>query len=277
MEIIPKVHRVPNVNGSNAVLLEGEELVLVDTGIKGNADAIIRYIDTIGRKPGELKYILLSHFHFDHSGSANELHERTGAQVVSHRAEAERVPGGKLWLRKGNEMDGNQPPGWYRWWLGARRGRSGGRPFGAPVTRETEVHLTVEEGDVLPVLGGLRIMHTPGHTPGSICPVLESPRVLFVGDSVLNNIDRLSRPLMWDRSKRDELDRSLRRLRDVEVETCLFGHGPPLTEEVIDRVRGLTARPYNTPTWMIVLKNWQTLRRFRESTQRPGNWSGAAE
>ena len=126
MEIVSKIHRVPDVNGSNCVLMEGEELALVDTGIAGNADAIIRYIESIGRKPSELKYIILSHYHFDHSGSANALHERTGAQVVAHHDETERVPGGKLWLRKGNEADANQPPGWYVWWLSATR-TAGGR------------------------------------------------------------------------------------------------------------------------------------------------------
>src|SRR3989337_348087 len=84
MEIVPKVHRVPNVNGSNAVLLEGETLALVDTGIPGNGDAIVSYIESIGRKPTELTHIILSHYHHDHSGSANELAERTGAQIVAH-------------------------------------------------------------------------------------------------------------------------------------------------------------------------------------------------
>ena len=275
MEIVPKVHHVPNVNGSNVVLLEGERLCLVDTGIPGNGEAIVNYIETIGRKPSDLSHIILSHYHHDHSGSANEVQERTGAQIVAHHFETERVPGGKLWLRKGNELESNQPPAWYRWTLGARRLPGGGRRPGSRPPQETVVDLAVEEGDVIPVLGGLRIVHTPGHTPGSICPILETPRVLFVGDSVLNNISRLSRPLMWDRSKRDELDISLRRLRDVEADTAFFGHGPPLTEEVIDRVRNLTAKPYNMPTWLIVLRNWRTLRRFRDSTRRPGNWSGA--
>src|SRR5262245_24507466 len=65
MEIVPRVHRIPDVNGSNAVLLEGDELALVDTGIQGNGETIIRYIESLGRKPGDLKYIILSHFHFD--------------------------------------------------------------------------------------------------------------------------------------------------------------------------------------------------------------------
>ena len=108
----------------------------------------------------------------------------------------------------------------------------------------------------------MRIIHTPGHTPGSICPILErsqdESQVLFLGDSVINNIDRLSRPLMWDRRKRRTLDSSLHLLRELEAEVACFGHGPPLTEEVMDRVRGLTNRPYDLPTWRIALKNWRT-------------------
>jgi glyoxylase-like metal-dependent hydrolase (beta-lactamase superfamily II) len=104
----------------------------------------------------------------------------------------------------------------------------------------------------------------------------ETGCVLFLGDSVLNNVNRLSRPLMWDRSKRRELDSSLRALRELEADVAMFGHGPPLTEEVMNAVRGLTDRPYDLPTWRIALKNYQTLRRWRKRVQQPGHWEGGA-
>ena len=117
-------------------------------------------------------------------------------------------------------------------------------------------------------------MHTPGHTPGSICPFLESPSVLFLGDSVLNNIDRLSRPLTWDAKNRSQLDLSLRSLRDLTADTASFGHGPVLESDVMPRIRKMTDRPYDVPTWRIVMKNWRTQVRFQESTRRSGNWQG---
>ena len=267
MEIIPGVHRIEGVTGSNAVLLLDEQMAVVDTGIAGNGEAIVSYIKSLGRSPSDLRWILVTHFHFDHSGSAQELHELTGAKIVSHTAEVEPGPNGQPLLRKGNE--GQQPPNWYRWLQ--RRGRQNETRY-----HDTVVHETVEEGDVLPCLGGIHILHTPGHTPGSVCPLLEveGQRVLFLGDSVLNNVDRLSRPLMWDRSKRRELDASLHRLRDLEAEAACFGHGPPLTDAVMQKVRALTDRPYDVPTWRIVLKNWGTLRRWRARTQRRGHWEG---
>ena len=270
MEIAPGVHRIEGVTGSNAVLLVDEQMALVDTGISGNGDAIVSYIKQLGRSPSDLRWILVTHLHFDHSGSAAELHELTGAKIVAHQAETEPGPDGTLLLRKGNE--GEPPPIWYRWAF--RRG--GGRRLQEVQYHDTQVHETVEDGDVLPCLEGVRIIHSPGHTPGSICPLVEGRQVLFLGDSVLNNVDRLSRPLMWDRARRRQLDASLSSLRDLEAQVAFFGHGPPLTEQVMEKVRGLTDRPYDLPTWRIALKNWRTLRRWRARTRRPGHWEGGA-
>ena len=267
MEIVPGVHRIEGVRGSNVVLLVDEQMAVVDTGVRDNGETIVKYIKSIGRSPRDLRWILLSHFHFDHSGSASELADLTGAKIVTQKDEVERQPDGTMLLRKGNE--GEPPPLWYRI---ARR---------MPARRDTRVYPdivvdeTMDDGDVIPCMGGLHIIHTPGHTAGSICPVLEGPdKVLFLGDSVLNNVDRLSRPLMWDRRNRRALDASLRKLRELEADAACFGHGPPLTAEVMTKIRGLTDRPYDLPTWRIVLKNWRTLKRFAESSRGEGNWSG---
>ncbi len=262
-----------DVTGSNVVLLADERMAVVDTGISGNGEAIVSYIRKIGRSPSDLRWIIVTHFHFDHSGSAAELHELTGARIVAHKDETEPGPDGRLLLRKGNE--GESPPTWYRWAQRVAGGGGGPRPPREPRRfPDTPVHETVEHGDVVPCMAGLRIIHSPGHTPGSISPLLTGPRALFLGDSVLNNIDRLSRPLMWDRSKRRQLDASLHALRDLEADLACFGHGPPLSEDVMTRVRGLTDRPYDLPTWRIALKNWNTLRRWRARSRRPGHWEG---
>ena len=87
MEIAPGVHRLENLNGSNVVLIADEQMAVVDTGIAGNGDAIVDQIRKIGRSPSDLRWIVVTHFHFDHSGSAAELHELTGARIVAHSAE----------------------------------------------------------------------------------------------------------------------------------------------------------------------------------------------
>ncbi len=297
MEIVPGVHRIPGITGSNACLLAGEQMAVVDAGIHGNSDAIISYIKSIGRSPSDLKWVVLTHFHYDHSGSALELHESTGAQIVTHKDELEaghvfsseiarsdsarRVTHGgettititdqEPLLRKGNEGDSRGAPWWVSFLMGGRRRDASHVPHATPV------HLTVDHNEVLPCLGGLRILHTPGHTPGSVCLYLEKEKVLFLGDSVLNNVDRLSRPIMYDKRRRMQLDASLHTLRGLDAKAASFGHGPPLREDVMTRVRALTDRPYNLSTWRIVLKNWRTLRAFRASTRSKGHWSGVRE
>ena len=97
MEIAPGVHRIEGVTGSNAVLLAGEQMAVVDTGIAGNGDAIVAYIRSLGRSTNDLRWILVTHFHFDHSGSAEELHQLTGAPIVAKGTGAprmERLPPG---------------------------------------------------------------------------------------------------------------------------------------------------------------------------------------
>jgi glyoxylase-like metal-dependent hydrolase (beta-lactamase superfamily II) len=267
MEIAPGIHAVEEVRGSNAILLAGERMAIVDTGYAGNCDAIVRGIKAIGRSPRDLAWIILTHHHLDHSGTAAELHELTGAPVVAHGAETEPAPDGGLLLRKGTERQ--HIPIWYRWLIRGFRAP----PTPPPLFPNTIVHQTVEHGDLLPCLEGVRILHTPGHTPGSICLVVDGPQTsVFLGDSVINNRSRLSRPLMWDRGARQELDASLRSLRPLEANVALFGHGPPLNDEVMPRLRGLTDQPYDLPTWRIVLKNWRTLRRFHQTNRRPGGW-----
>ena len=266
MEIAPGVHAIEGVRGSNAVLLADEEMALVDTGFPGNGETIVAGIKAIGRSPRDLKWIILTHHHLDHSGSAAELHELTGAPVIAHRNETVQQPGGAPQLRKGTERQ--HIPFWYRWLI------QGASPAAEvrPEFPDTSVHQTFEEGETIPVFGGIKVLHTPGHTLGSLCLLLDSPRSLFLGDSVINNRDRLSRPLMWDRGARRELDASLQRLRPLEADVACFGHGPPLRDGVMPGVRGLTDRPYDLPTWRIVLKNWRTLRRFRQTNRRPGGW-----
>jgi glyoxylase-like metal-dependent hydrolase (beta-lactamase superfamily II) len=242
-------------------------MALVDTGVPGNGDAIVAYIKSLGRSPRDLRWIVTTHYHFDHSGSAAELHQLTDAKVVAHVQETEPGPGGKRLLRKGTE--GEQIPIWYRWLIRGRRAR----PVQVQI-HDTEVHETLQDGDLLPCLGGVRVIHTPGHTPGSLCLLVEGPQALFLGDSAINNVDRLSRPLMWDRRHRRQLDASLQSLRGLEAQMACFGHGPPLADEVMSKLRTLTDRPYDLPTWQIVLKNWRTLRRFHGSTRRPGHWQG---
>ena len=118
----------------------------------------------------------------------------------------------------------------------------------------------VRDGDVLPYMGGLHIIHTPGHTPGSMCLFLAKSRVLIAGDTIINNEDRLSRPLPL-RADRDESEQSLRKLAQLDFDICCFGHGPPLYSAK-ERVSQLAMNYPRTPLLWRIVRSWQRLVRF---------------
>lgn len=71
MRITDKIHEIENVKGAHCYIVDtAEGLLLVDAGLPGNGDTIIRYIEGIGRRPDEIKYIVLTHCDLDHSGDA---------------------------------------------------------------------------------------------------------------------------------------------------------------------------------------------------------------
>ncbi|MBM3157894.1 MAG: MBL fold metallo-hydrolase [Chloroflexi bacterium] len=120
--------------------------------------------------------------------------------------------------------------------------------------------MVVKDGDILPYLGGIQVIHTPGHTPGSISLYIPKNRMLFVGDTIVNNVNRLSRPLPL-RSNRDEAERSLKRLAELDMDIVCFGHGPPL-DSAKESISQLALRYPKAPVWWRIIRNWQRLIRF---------------
>ena len=107
---------------------------------------------------GNLKYILLTHGHFDHILGVHGLKEATGAKVVIHKDDAEFLTDPDKSLAAGNFPEPQIP---------------------------VETDITVSDGDEL-FLGDelIRVISTPGHTMGSICYALENDRVLITGDTL---------------------------------------------------------------------------------------------
>ena len=245
MEITTGVYLVEAVRGSNVYLLVNSELALIDTGMPGNADRILNFIKDL-RDPQELAYIIVTHGHVDHTGSVAELRCLTGAKVVAHRDEATLTAEGKYALSPHRERV-----------LGDALLRV---LTSFEMLKPSPVDLLVTDGDVLPYPDGLRIVHTPGHTRGSICLLLETSKVLFVGDTIINNEDRLSRPLPFG-ADRHESGQSVRKLVRLNFDVCCFGHGSPLCWAQ-EKVNELAMNYPSTPLYWRVTRNWRQLIRF---------------
>ena len=102
--------------------------------------------------------------------------------------------------------------------------------------------IPIEDGDVLPMLGGLRVVHTPGHTPGSVCFYGARDRVVFVGDTLQRRFGRVSFASSLYSDDIALARRAVQRLASLDVETVVFSHYPPLTEGASETLASLARR-----------------------------------
>jgi glyoxylase-like metal-dependent hydrolase (beta-lactamase superfamily II) len=101
------------------------------------------------------------------------------------------------------------------------------------------------DGDVLPVLGGLEVIHTPGHTPGSVCLWAARDGLLFTGDLLQRRFGRIICASSIFSDDVRAARQSVQRLAALDVNTIIFGHDPPMREggrEAIARLAREAAR-----------------------------------
>ena len=228
MEILPGIHALPNVKWSRPYLIEGDTLALVDAGLPWSAGNILKYIREIGREPEELSHLLVTHAHPDHIGSASSVAKKTGARVIAHQADTK---------RRGNGASLNY------------MGVFGSLPVPLPFFERTPVATLVDEGDVLPIAGGIRVIHTPGHTPGSVCFLEEGTGSLFSGDTIFSDGERVSRSVPFPGYDAEAYRTSLARLATLDFDAICGGHGAPLKSGGAGKLQELLEARPELPTW----------------------------
>ena len=224
-EIIPGVHLLGGILGSgvwgaNAYLLVDDDLTLVDTGFIGRAEPILGKITKLGYSPGDVARIIITHHHADHVGSLAVLREITQAKVVAHPADAPYIDG-RL------PQPGPVRPQWLSKALSPLHRLWAATP--------AAVDILVNDGYELPMLGGIKVLHTPGHTPGSICLYLQNKGLLIVGDVIAHRFGlRLpSRGFTVDMAQEIL---SVKRIAGLDVDIICFGHGSPLRHKARSRI-----------------------------------------
>lgn len=212
MEITKGIHRIERVRGANAYLVLGVEgAVVIDTGMPGNEKRIAEYAKGVGVEPSALQFIVLTHPDIDHSGSAAKLKSLTNAKVAIHEADAPRLAGEK----KLKEVKG---------------------PMGvlfsvmSPFMRFTPVRPDIHLKDSDRILG-LAVIHTPGHTHGSVSLYKEN-EAIFVGDAL--RTDSGGRPRLPSGSMTVDMEQakeSVKKISTYQYKILLPGHGPPMTQD----------------------------------------------
>ena len=220
MEVATSVHAVRLI-GSNAFLIVEDELTLVDAGHRGSGRMLARYLEHIERDVRDIRRIVCTHGHPDHIGGVQEIARASGASVLMHPADMER-----LRIRFRDVIRGRPAPG----------------AIIAYLTQAPSDASPIEDGEVLPALGGLRVIHTPGHTPGSVCLYGARDRVLFVGDSLQRRFGRVSFASGLYSDDHAAAKRSVKRLAQLDVETIVFSHFAALEEGAAEVLARLAER-----------------------------------
>ena len=225
MEVVPGLHWVDRIWDTKVyVLIESDRLVIIDAAMPGRAPAIWRFLATLGYPPEAVDEIWITHADIDHMGSVAALKERSGAQVVVHRADVPLLEGtadrelGPLPLAKARQR-------LFNWAI-----RHLFRFQPATVDR------VAEDGDDL---GGWRVVHVPGHTAGSVCFYHPERELVIVGDAVNHRSGRLGTPPPLFSIDMAQAYASVNKIASLRFETCCFGHGPPLQDRARERVRAL--------------------------------------
>jgi glyoxylase-like metal-dependent hydrolase (beta-lactamase superfamily II) len=216
MELRPGIHLVDGVSSNTFLLVEDGGMAIVDTGMPGSGPKIAAYIRAIGRRPEELRHILLTHQHVDHVGGAAELARLTGAQVAAHPLDTPAIAGkGPRELPRPVLM------------------RVAFRALVVSRLRPVVVTHALADGEVLPVFaaeGGLRVVATPGHTTGHVSFYLPGRRALFPGDAYRHRGDAVAPTPAIFSTDVPEMLRSLRALSQLDVEASFPGHGRPIMD-----------------------------------------------
>jgi glyoxylase-like metal-dependent hydrolase (beta-lactamase superfamily II) len=211
MEIIPNVHQIKDVVVNLYLIAEPDGLTLIDAGFGKDARKILAYMAEMRRQPQELRRILITHCDGDHVGGVAALKAKTGARVYASSLEAQAMASGV-----------------------ASRPMQQSGPLSILMSRldflfkftPAQADETLSAGQVLPVLGGLQVIATPGHTPEHVSLFAPQYGILFCGDSMTSSRGRLQRsggPATWDA---DQALESVRRQAALGAKVVCSGHGP---------------------------------------------------
>ncbi|RVW08421.1 MBL fold metallo-hydrolase [Prescottella agglutinans] len=227
-QLTPSLHRLRIPTGPAHLLncylwLEPDGVTLVDTGWPDSADLIADALAALGRQRADVRRIVLTHFHEDHTGSAAEIANWSTVEVIAGAGDAPFVSGARRGplprltdLEKTIHAETDEPS------------------HGPPCRVDREV----VDGDVLDFAGGARVIGVPGHTPGSIALYLPEADAVLTGDAVAE-FDGAVILGVFD-TDREAATRSLAKLAATRAEIAGFGHGEAVRGGAHERIATAT-------------------------------------
>ncbi len=220
VEILPIPLRI-----ETCYVLRGDGVVAIDAGPRGKAEEFARRLARAGLRPTDVRLIVLTHGHWDHVGSARDLKTLTGAKLAMHEADRACLERSLILLPHATTM-------WGKVFGGILR-------LSLPTIRIPAATVDVILGDEPFSLReyGLPgcILHTPGHSAGSVSILLDGGEA-FVGDLAMSGPPlRLTPGLPILADDMAVVIRSWRRLLEAGARTIYPAHGKPFPADVMRR------------------------------------------
>ena len=196
----------------NTFLIEDDGLTLIDTGNKNSTDKIFAAIKKGGKNPAEIKQVILTHCHSDHTGSAAEIKRRLNIPVFAHIEDAPLIENG-VSIRKPMYLS----PGVINWIVYKIFIKN------APQTIEpANIDEKLKDNDVIPIAGGIQVIHTPGHCAGHIALLIKNEGVLIAGDICAN---AAGLGISTVNENPDLSIQSILKVAAFSFDKAVFGHG----------------------------------------------------
>ena len=229
------LYRIRGAFGSNIYLITDNGLTLIDGGFPLDLPAIHLGLRPLGAKPSDIDLVIATHYHGDHTGTVAGLQRRYGVHAAIHREDG--AYASRQRPQETTEVALVKLLFYTALWPLFRY-------------RHFQPDRLLEEGDVVELLGGLEVLHTPGHSPGSVCLFGGKRGILFSGDLVRNEKGVLEGPPPHFTPDEPAACRSLQRVSALDFDMLLPGHG-----EVISKGAGELYRTFlgEGKIWPLVL------------------------
>jgi len=215
-----RIIKVP-IMGSNAYLLKGKGgLILVDTGQKGGTAKVKKALTDLGEEITDIDLIIITHVHYDHVGSLAQIKKESSAEVMVHEAEGALLRSGSCGFPKGTMAFSKA--------LSCMANRLMDDSF-EPVEPDIEIDESFDLEEF--GLDG-KVVHTPGHTEGSLSVILGNGNCI-VGDTLFNVLPRSVYPPFANNESR--LEESWRKISEYDCRRYYPGHGRVINRDKFEK------------------------------------------
>jgi hydroxyacylglutathione hydrolase len=200
------------------LVIQENNFFLVDAGGRGYASKVAKVITSHGFKLSDLKFIFLTHTHYDHAGCAAELRKMSGTKIIVHENEADFLRNGDQFIPAGTNLFAKIISG---------VGRLLGKTYSSYPPVEPDI-LFKDTFSLEPLGFNAKIISTPGHTIGSSS--LSIDNVVFAGDTLFNIQGKIFPPFANDTTL---LLKSWELLLNENAERYYPAHGKRLLKETL--------------------------------------------